>query len=334
MKKLSLIILTIAFAASANAQNVASVATSSVPSNKNGFDRSVRPKPGPAPEIKLGKTESFVLPNGLKVFVVENHKLPMVSASIQFDVYPEMEGDMAGYSTFLSELLTAGTKTRSKDELNKEIDFIGARLSASARGMFGRSLKKHQNKLLELMSDIAMNANFQQEEVDKIKKRTLSGLQASKNEPDDMLNNVTAVLNFGSNHPYGEVPQEATVENVTLAKCNEYYGTYYRPNVAYMAVVGDVTVKEIKPLIEKYFGAWEKKDVPVTKYPNPVAPTSTQVALVPRGEAVQSVINVTYPIDLMPGQCNFRWRFYGATVHESARNTCMDLRFLLFYLTG
>src|SRR5690606_17734595 len=149
-----LFILTIALAVSAGAQRAQLQMATPVENdqkngNNGGIDRSIRPKPGPAPEIKLGKTESFVLPNGLKVFVVENHKLPMVSASIQFDVYPEMEGDMAGYSDFLSELLTAGTKKRSKEELNQEIDFIGARLSASARGMFGQSLKKHQDKLLE-----------------------------------------------------------------------------------------------------------------------------------------------------------------------------------------
>lgn len=285
MKKLSLIILTMVATVSVFAQ----------------VDRSKKPKAGPAPEITLGKTESFTLPNGLKVFVVENHKLPVISASIQFDIYPELEGGMAGYSTFLSELLTAGTKSRSKDELNKEIDFIGANLNATSRGMFGQSLKKHQNKLLELMSDIALNADFKQDELDKVKKRTLSGLQAAKNEPDAMLNNVTSVINYGKNHPYGEVPNEQTVESVTLEKCKSYYETYYRPNVAYMAVVGDVTVKEVKPLIEKYFGSWQKKTVPVAKYPNPAMTTATNVALSPRDEAVQSVINVTYPINLEPG---------------------------------
>lgn len=286
MKKLSLIILTMAISAAAYTQTL---------------DRSKRPQPGPAPEIKLGKTEHFVLPNGLKVYVVENHKLPVVSASIQFDVYPELEGKMAGYSGFLSELLTAGTKSRSKDELNKEIDFIGASLSASSRGMFGQSLKKHQTKLLELMGDIAMNADFKQEELEKVKKRTLSGLQTELNEPDAMLRNVAAVVNFGTNHPYGEVPNESTVNAVTLEKCKEYYNTYYKPNVAYMAIVGDVTMKEVQPLVEKYFGSWQKGTVPVAKYPNPVPPTEAKVALVPRDESVQSVINVTYPIDLEPG---------------------------------
>lgn len=264
-------------------------------------DRSKRPEPGPAPEVTLGKTESFTLDNGLRVFVVENHKLPVITTSIQFDIYPELEGQMAGYSEFLSELLTAGTKSRSKDELNKEIDFIGANISASARGMYGQSLKKHQDKLLMLMSDIAMNADFKQDELEKVKKRMISALQTELNEPDAMLNNVTSVINYGSNHPYGEVPDENTVNQVTLEKCQNYYNTYYRPNVAYMAVVGDVTANEIKPMIEKYFGKWQKKDVPVTKYPSPKPPTKTNVALVKRDESVQSVINITYPIELEPG---------------------------------
>lgn len=295
MKKILSIILGLSAVLPAYSQKVSTVVANA------SVNRSMRPPAGPAPEIKLGKTENFTLPNGLKVFVVENHKLPIVTATVQFDIHPELEGDMAGYSTFLSELLTAGTKTRSKDKLNEEIDYIGARVSADAKSMFGQSLKKHHEKTLELMSDIAMNANFTAEELEKIRKRTLSGLQAAKNEPDQMLENVTAVINFGNNHPYGEVPDETTVGKVTLDKCKEYYKTYYRPNVAYMAVVGDITVAEAKPLIEKYFGKWEKGNVPKATYPNPAAPTSTQVALVPRDEAVQSVINVTYPIDLKPG---------------------------------
>jgi len=286
MKKITLSILTIALALSAGAQS---------------FDRSVRPKPGAAPEIKLGKTESFTLPNGLRVFVVENHKLPTIAVSIQLDIQPALEGNMTGYREMMSELLTSGTKTRSNDKLNEEIDFIGARISASDEGVFGSGLKKHQNKILELVADIAMNADFKQSELDKNKKRAKSGLEAEKNEPDAMLNNVSAVVNFGTNHPYGEVPTPETVDAITLDAVKKYYSTYFRPNVAYMAIVGDVTVKEVKPLVEKYFGSWQKADVPVTEYSNPTAPTGTTVAFVPRDAAVQSVINVTYPVDLKPG---------------------------------
>jgi len=265
------------------------------------LDRSIRPQPGPAPEIKLGKTESFTLANGLKVFVVENHKLPTISCSIQLDVRPELEGENAGYRDMMSELLLTGTKNRSKDKLNEEIDFIGARINASDEGMSGSGLKKYQDKIFDLMSDIATSAVFTQEELDKARKQTLSQLETEKNEPDAMLRNVTATINFGKSHPYGEVANDESVKKISLQQCKNYYNNYYRPNVAYMAVVGDVTVAEIKPLIEKYFGKWEKADVPVATYSTPVNPSITHVSFVPRQAAVQSVINVTYPIDLKPG---------------------------------
>lgn len=286
MKKTALAILSLAIALTAGAQTL---------------NRSVRPKPGPAPEIKLGKTESFTLPNGMRVFVVENHKLPTVTFNIQLDVKPQLEGNQAGYRQMMSDLLTSGTKSRSSEKLNEEIDYIGARLSAGDEGMYASCLKKHQTKLLELMADIAMNANLTQAELDKVKKRMLSGLEASENEPDDMLNNVSAVVNFSKSHPYGEVPTVATVNAVTLASVQNYYNTYYRPNVAYMAIVGDITMAEIKPLIEKYFGAWQKANVPVAQYPSVPPAKGSMVGFVPREGAVQSVINVTYPVVLEPG---------------------------------
>lgn len=287
MKKITLSILTLALLSSI--------------SRAQTLDRSIRPKAGPAPEVKLGKTETFTLSNGMKVFVVENHKLPTVEYSVQLDIKPELEGDMAGFRDMFSELLTSGTKTRSKDKLNEAIDFIGADVSASSEGLNGSSLKKHQDQLLTLMSDIAMNADFKQEELEKIKQRTLSELEASKNEPDAMLKNAAAVLNFGTKHPYGEVATEASVKKISLDRVKKYYSTYFHPNVAYMAVVGDITAAEVKPLLEKYFGKWAKATVPVATYAKPTAPAATGVEFVPREGAVQSVINVTYPIDLKPG---------------------------------
>jgi len=286
MKKITLSILTITLAVSAWAQTL---------------DRSVRPKPGPAPEIKLGKPESFTLPNGMKIFVVENHKLPVVSFSIQLDIKPELEGNMAGFHEMMSELLLSGTKTRTKEKLNEEIDFIGATFNASSNSIYAKGLKKHQTKLLELISDVMMNATFTSDELEKVKSRSISGLEASENEPDAMLENVSAAINFGSKHPFGEVPNKTTIAQISLDRIQKYYSTYFRPNVAYMAIVGDVTLAEIKPLITQYFSAWQKANVPVASYENPSSPKATRVVFVPRDAAVQSVINVTYPIDLKPG---------------------------------
>ena len=288
MKKITLTIFTLALCTAGWSQKL---------------DRSIKPKPGPAPEIKLGKSESFTLPNGLRVFVVENHKLPVVSCSIQLDVKPELEGDMAGYRDMMSELLLSGTKTRSKDKLNAEIDNMGARIGVQSEGLNASFLKKYEDKVFDLIADIVENSDIPQSELDLLKKKTISEIETQKNEPDAMVANVSAAVNFGKNHPYGEVANEETIKNITLDRCNKYYQTYFRPNVAYMAIVGDVTMDEIKPLIEKYFSKWVKQDVPVSNYtiPDVAATKLTKVAFAPRAAAVQSVVSVTYPVDLKPG---------------------------------
>lgn len=287
MKKYIVLLAAFAIAGTAQAQKL---------------NRSIRPMAGPAPKIELGKTASFTLPNGLKVFVVENHKVPMVSASIQLDIRPELQGDQAGFHDIVGELLTSGTSSKSKDQIDLDIDNIGATIRADEESMYGKSLTRNKTELLALMADIAKNADFKQTELDKLQKRTMSGLAAAKNNPDAMLKNVTDAVNFGANHPYGEVATEKSVENITLEHCKSYYQTYWRPNVAYMALVGDVTVAEVKPLIEQYFGNWEKKDVPVATYKVPEANKKTKVAFTAKDPSVQSVFNVTYPLELKPGE--------------------------------
>src|SRR6202012_5225396 len=148
---------------------------------------------------------------------------PIIACNIELDVKPELEGDMAGYRDMMSELLLTGTKSRSKDKLNNEIDFIGANISASDEHISGKGLKKYTDKIFDLMSDIAINADFKQDELDKIKKRTISSLETQKNEPDAMVRNVSAVVDFGTNHPYGEVASEESINKITLERCIHYY---------------------------------------------------------------------------------------------------------------
>lgn len=261
-------------------------------------DRTKAPKPGPAPEIKIGDYKSFVLPNGLKVFVIENHRLPLVSYSISFYSNPVLEKEFSGYSQFTGELLGTGTKNRTKDQINEEIDFLGASLTTSSGGLSASSLKKHTSKLLDVVSDVLLNAVFNKEELEKIRTKTLSAIASNKNDPEAIASDVKAALFYGIDHPYGEIITEATAKNITLEKCQEYYSTYFRPNVAYLSIVGDITLEEAKPLVEKYFGKWMKKEVPGNVYPKPQPPAKTRVAIVDRPESVQSVINIGYAVDL------------------------------------
>lgn len=264
-------------------------------------DRSKAPEPGPAPEIQIGEYQSFELKNGLKVFVVENHKIPRVAFSLTLDNEPILEKDKVGYVNITGQLLRNGTTTRSKAQLDEEIDFIGASLSTSSGGVYAASLTKHKEKLLELMTDILFNPSFPQEELEKIRKQTLSGLAASKDDPNAIAGNVRSVLLYGKDHPYGEITTEETVENIKIEDAKAYYTKYFKPNVGYLAVVGDIKFKDAKKLVTKYFSKWEKGEIDQPTYQMPQAPEKTFVAMVDRPTSVQSVINVSYPIQLEPG---------------------------------
>lgn len=267
-------------------------------------DRSKMPEPGPAPKIDLGETQNFTMANGLKVFVVENHKLPRVAFSLQLDIDPITEGDKVGAADMAGDLMSKGTSSMTKEELNFAVDFIGASFFTSSGSVFASSLKKHQTKLLEIMSDVVKNAQFKEEELAKLKTQYVSNIQAEKDDPDAIASNVRRVLLYGKDHPYGEIMTEETVENITLADAKSYYETYFKPNVAYMAIVGDIDVKEAKSLMEKYFGDWKKGDVPKHEFTMPEQPKSPQVVLVNKPGAVQSVISVFNTIDLKPGSEN------------------------------
>ena len=264
-------------------------------------DRTKIPQAEPAPEVKIGNAESFVLPNGLKVFVVENHKLPKVTFSLMLDRDPIVEGKNAGYTSAAGELLRKGTKNRPKDKLEQEIDFLGATLNTSSTSVFASGLSKYTDKIMDIMADVILNPDFKQEELDKITKETLSGLAYSKDNPDAISDRVEKTLVYGKEHPYGEYETEETVKSVTLDMCNKYYETYFRPNIAYLAIVGDINKAKAKSLVEKYLGKWEKKDVPKNTFANPKAPIVNKISLVDRSNSVQSVISICYPVDLAIG---------------------------------
>ena len=265
------------------------------------LDRTKLPTPAPAPVIKIGKAENFTLANGLKVYVVKNSKLPRVAFNLVLDRDPLLEGDMAGLTSAVGSLLSTGTKNRTKDQYDEETDFIGANISTSSTGIYASSLKKHTEKLLTLMSDVVLNPNFTEAELDKIKKQIKSNLASEKDDPNAIAARLSQVILFGKNHPYGEQMTETTVDKISIDACNNYFNTYFRPNIGYLAVVGDITSAEAKMLVEKYLGAWKMGEVPK----KPIAAVNnlnkTKVILVDRPNAVQSVINIINTADLKVG---------------------------------
>ena len=262
------------------------------------IDRTKAPKAGKAVVPSLPKTETFTMENGLKVYVVQNTKVPRVAFSLVLDRPPILEGDKTGAIDMAGQMMLYGTKKRTKTQLDSEIDFIGATLSTSPTGFYAECLKKNTDILLDLASDVVLNPTFPDAELEKLKKQAISGLKSAQDNADAISSNITSVMNYGKMHPYGEITTEKSIQNITVNDCKTYYSNFFRPNIGYMAIVGDITVAEAKILMNKYFNDWEKQQIPPTEnYKKPVVPAATQVAVVEKTGAVQTVLSITYPID-------------------------------------
>ena len=257
-----------------------------------------QPKSGTAPTIKIGKPESFQLKNGLKVMVVENHKLPRVSFTLTLDNAPYAEGAKKGVADLTSSLIGNGTKKISKTAFNEEIDFMGASVNFSSNGASANALSKYSARVLELVADGALNPNFTQEEFDKEKAKIIEGLKASEKSVPDVAGRVNDLLTFGKEHPNGEYVSEATIKNVTLADVQANYNSYFVPENAYLIIVGDVKFAETKKAVEKLFGSWKKASAPVQTYPEPKDVAFSQINFVDMPNAVQSEVAVVNLVNL------------------------------------
>ncbi len=254
-------------------------------------DRS-QPKPGPAPKINIGKPQKFTLPNGLTVLVVENHKLPRVSVSLTIDNAPYAEGSKAGLSDLTGSLMGNGTSKISKDAYNEEIEFLGANVSLYASGGYASSLTKYFPRIVELMAQGAIDPLFSLEEFEKEKNKYIEGLKADEKSVTSAASRVKSVLTYGKSHPFGEFVTEETLKNVSLADVKQHYANFFSPNNAYMIVMGDITFKDAKKLIEKNFGAWKKGNSPKIDYTDPKDVQYTQINFVDMPNAVQSEISL------------------------------------------
>ena len=251
-----------------------------------------QPKPGAAPTIKIGKPVIFELKNGLKVMVVENHKLPRVSFNLTLDNDPYTEGDKKGVADMTSSLMGSGTTKISKTAFNEEVDFLGANINFSSNGASASALSKYSGRVLELMADGALNPNFTQEEFDKEKAKLIESLKANEKSVAAVAARAADVLTFGKNHPSGEYVSEATLKNVTLADVKTNYNTYFVPSNAYLIIVGDVKFKETKKMVEKFFGSWKRAIAPSITYSDPKDVQYSQINFIDMPNAVQSEVTV------------------------------------------
>ena len=254
------------------------------------IDRSQQPKSGPAPKINLGKPQTFELKNGLKVIVVVNNKLPRVSATLTIDNPPIFEGEKAGTTSLAGSLLGTGSKKISKNAFNEEVDFLGANVSFSSSGARLNSLSRYFPRVLELMADAALNPVFTQDEFTKEQNKLLDGIKANEKSVAAMAGRVQNVLMYGKNHAYGEFVSQETANKVSLEDITNYYNTYYKPNNAYLVIVGDVNFKDVKKLVTKHFNNWKKGTIAPANLPEVSNVSKTEINFIDIPHAVQSEV--------------------------------------------
>ncbi|HQW39765.1 MAG TPA: pitrilysin family protein [Flavobacteriales bacterium] len=281
------------------------------------IDRSRPPEPGPAPIVNLGAHSTTELSNGMKVIVVEDHKLPLVSVQLRFDVPPIAQREKAGYIDMIGDMMLAGTTTRTKAQIDLAVDAIGATFQASNSGVYGSVLKKHLTPLLDLMQDVVINPTFPKEELERMRKLSISGVQQRQEDPDAIGEVVGRSVTFGSTHPYGEVTTIKSLAEVSTKSMQAYHNYFLRPEKGYLVFVGDITEKEAKDVAKDLFGKWKPAAVPVSVDENgiksvdgigplylldkPSIPVGVRrVFLVDRPGAAQSVIRVAFPLNLLP----------------------------------
>jgi zinc protease len=177
-----------------------------------------------------------------------------------------------GLAALTAGVLTKGTVSRSAVEIAEAVDFIGGSLGADAADDFSSAsltvLKKDLQAGLSLMADVVLHPAFPTAEVERVRRETLSAIQAAKDNPEAVAEKAFAPLVFGQ-HPYARPVEglESTVSTLTREEAVAFHRTYFRPNNAVLVLVGDLTSKEAHRIAQTAFGAWEKKAIPPVAVP-------------------------------------------------------------------
>ena len=268
------------------------------------LDRSVQPKAGPAPVFNIPESVIFKLNNGITVILSENHKTPRFSFNLVMGSDPMLEKNKAGLSAVAGQLILSGTETMDKDQLDKAIDMMGVNFSADGNSIYASGLSKHKEKMLEILQNVVSSANFPESEFDRIVKQNESSLTMASSNADEIAQNVLSTVDFGRKHPYGEVMTKETLGNITRDDVVSYFKKEFTPNGAYLVVVGDVTQADITKLLQGSIEKWTGGEKSTAAYTVENNNKGRRLIFVKKPGAVQSVIKVTFPFDMKPGDEN------------------------------
>jgi predicted Zn-dependent peptidase len=264
-------------------------------------DRSRPPTPGPPPALRLPPIEKQTLSNGLAVWIVEHHEVPLVQANLVIKAGSGADpSGVFGAASFTAAMLDEGAGTRSAPELAEAIESLGAQLStASSYDASAVRLSvpvRHLESALTLMADVTLRPTFPQDEIERLRKERLTGLIQARDDPASIVQLAFPRVVFGSSHRYGTsaVGTERTLTAMTREHIVGFYRTHYRPEHATLIVVGDITAASAVPALQKAFGDWKPAAGTTSAASVSAAPqlTNRQVFVIDKPAAAQSQIRI------------------------------------------
>jgi predicted Zn-dependent peptidase len=248
--------------------------------------------PPPRP-FKLPAITSYQLPNGLSVQLVEDHRVPFITASLGLKAGSALEPtNLLGLASMTADMLSEGTTSKTSKQIADEVDFIGGSLSEASDYdnslVTGAALSKYSDRLMSILSDVVLHPTFPQDELQLKKTNLIQELAIKRSEPDFLLDERFAKVTFG-NHPYSVVaPTKETVEAMGREDLEKFHKSHYLPNEAYLVVVGDFDTDKMKALIASDFDEWKSGKMPVADQAAVPIQHGQRIYLVDRPGSVQS----------------------------------------------
>jgi zinc protease len=247
----------------------------------------------PMAQLDFPPFQERTLSNGARLLVVNQEEVPFVTLRVVMRGGTAVDPlDKVGLAAFAAQLLTKGTTARSANEIAEAIDFVGGSLDANAAAdWINITLGVLEPDLatgLALLADVIMNPTFPEDELELVRTRGLSGLQASLAEPDVLASRAFLRAVYGA-HAYGKLESVATLQAIDRAALQAFHAGWFRPGNALFVVAGSVTADEIAPALEAAFRGWSAGTAQEPSYGTPPAPAK-EVILVHRPGSVQAVV--------------------------------------------
>jgi predicted Zn-dependent peptidase len=255
-----------------------------------------------AQDYKLPPYEKLKLKNGLTVYLMEQHEVPVINVSVILPAGAIYDGEKAGLASLTATGLKYGTKNYPKTKLDEELDFIGASVntfaSKESASLSSRFAAKDREKVLNIIKELLTEPVFDNSEFEKEKKRVLLSLEQAKESPRSVISSYFDKFIYGD-HVYGNIVQGkiSTVTAISSDDLKKFYVANYIPNGSAISIVGDFNAKEMKALVTNLFSTWPQgKQSQGDLASKPISnPKTNRVLLVNKDDAKETTFYIGAP---------------------------------------